>query len=156
MYHSSLVSQLLADLWPWLIVFLVSLNLLLPNSVAAATNRPDYVVDVHKQNKHAYTNSVGEMKLATVRQGDTVLDLYRSTIFAKECLDKYKLEMVIGFQAIRTTITFYGLNLLYEKFYTYTELSTIVLPMQTKDLLLVVDQINKIQLIAHVFSTRCI
>ncbi|KAG1323242.1 hypothetical protein G6F62_009780 [Rhizopus arrhizus] len=108
-YLHPFLHALLSDVMPYTIPH--CLNLLLPNSVATATNRPDYVVDVYKQNKHAYTNGVGEMKLATVRQGDAVLDLYRTAIFAKECLDKYNLEMVIGFQAVETTITFYGLNL---------------------------------------------
>ncbi|KAG1230884.1 hypothetical protein G6F35_001794 [Rhizopus arrhizus] len=115
-YLHPFLHALLSDVMPYTIPH--CLNLLLPNSVATATNRPDYVVDVYKQNKHACTNGVGEMKLANVSRGDAVLDLYRTAIFAKECLDKYKLEMVIGFQAVETTITFYGLNLFYEKFYT--------------------------------------
>ncbi|KAG1369534.1 hypothetical protein G6F61_012251 [Rhizopus arrhizus] len=131
-YLHPFLHGLLSDIMPSTIPH--CLNLLLPNSVAAATHRPDYVVDVYEENKHAYTNSVGEMKLANVSRGDAVLDLYRTAIFAKEYLDKYKLEMVIGFQAVGTTITFYGLNLFYEKFYTYTELTTIMLTIQTKDL----------------------
>lgn len=43
-----------------------------------------------------------------------------------------------------------------KKFYTYTELTTIMLPIQTKTLIVVVDQIQKIQRIANVFSTRCV
>ncbi|KAG1369130.1 hypothetical protein G6F60_012707 [Rhizopus arrhizus] len=131
-YLHPFLHALLSDVMPYTIPHY--LNLLLPNSVAAATHRPDYVVDVYEENKLAYTNSVDEMKLANASRGDAVLDLYRTAIFAKEYLDKYKLEVVIGFQAIGTTITFYGLNLFYEKFYTYTELTTIVLPIQTKDL----------------------
>ncbi|KAG1136912.1 hypothetical protein G6F37_011811 [Rhizopus arrhizus] len=105
-YLHPFLHGLLSDIMPSTIPH--CLNLLLPNSVATATHRPDYVVDVYEKNKHAYTNSVGEMKLANVSKGDAVLDLYRTAIFAKECLDKYNLEMVIGFQAIGTTITFYG------------------------------------------------
>ncbi|KAG1141319.1 hypothetical protein G6F37_008291 [Rhizopus arrhizus] len=62
-YLHPFLHGLLSDIMPSTIPH--CLNLLLPNSVATATHRPDYVVDVYKQNKHAYTNGVGEMKLAT-------------------------------------------------------------------------------------------
>ncbi|KAL4207813.1 hypothetical protein AB4K20DRAFT_1918239 [Rhizopus microsporus] len=97
-------------------------NLICHDSPATRSIRPDYTIDVYNNRNFAFSNRVGEIKLSNVAKSGQQLDFYRTAIFAKERLDRYGLEMSMGIQVIGSSISFFGMNLFFDKLYTYTEL----------------------------------
>ncbi|ORE21896.1 hypothetical protein BCV71DRAFT_167615, partial [Rhizopus microsporus] len=91
----------------------------------------DYAIDIYNNRTFAFSNRIGEIKLSNVVESGQQIEFYRTAVFSKERLEK--LCVVINFY-IGSAVSFFGVNLFFDKLYTYTELESINFPMKKTEM----------------------
>ncbi|KAI8377762.1 uncharacterized protein BYT42DRAFT_497480 [Radiomyces spectabilis] len=91
-------------------------------------------------------------KIDNVSDVRKVLDFYRLALFGKDEIDKNKLNAILTFQTIGTSITFYFMTR-YAEFYAMIEVATIEIPTTKRNITTIISYLDELLAITCLHST---
>ncbi|KAI8370219.1 hypothetical protein BD560DRAFT_396753 [Blakeslea trispora] len=121
--------------------------------------RPDYRVDLYDSNDQFVSSDLfGEIKpKQSIKKSSHLIfkDAYRLGAFCKNAIKKYRMKAVLAVQVVDASFAFYLVAHDGNKFYTMTELDTLLFPFSFEKFDFSLTTLLKLGYILQVYQSKC-